>query len=1706
MATKSGQIQIDLQVGFDKNAMNRAVEGVSQGMNDMARRTSQASRAVSRGTMSTFAGIGAALTASFAFGARAASQFEDEFANVKKTLDVSGTAEEVETKFANIAEQLRNISKFSPATVSELNQIAAVGGQLGIAADEIVKFTDTIQKLTVATNLGAEQAALSLARLQKITGLTSNDIDNLGSVIVKLGNNFATTESEIITAATQIATATAGTSTPFNNAAVDALAYATALRAIGQPAQAGSTAIIRLIQVVDRAVGSGGSGGNLSQIAETAKMTAEGFKELSAVDPNRAIAMFISGLGEAEKEGKDVVAILEDLGLGQIRSRRAILALSRAQQEQGGTTIPLLTASLNMANQEFVENTALLTEAERRYSTVISQIQILKNTVNEAGISFGSQFLPSLNNMVKGLTSIVTAGADLNKTIKRVGSLTSVFVILVRGVGMLRQTYQTLTKGLLEYQAAVNLAITGNMQLEATQRKLLFSSQQFRTGGLLYSRPSLGGLRNDVQGAGSRGILSLGSSEADRLQKQLGAAAFMQGPTQFGQKLIAPQVEGISRLRKSLTLLSPELREAIKVKNQLGIGIRELLRPAALLGNEFAGLTSRINTYNATAPAAIKMTATLQSGMIGLSLALKSVTTFFVGFLKGLTKIAALLGVFSFITKLIEESGAKLRGVEAFAEGAPALAENLLELEKAQGDLLSLRNILDKEKTKGADDEVVRAIEERISQIEQSITSKQNNIERASAQLLASLFPDLEQQIKSTAKALGKSPDIFTQEFLGGMSKLIVDFESGRLPTMNEVINASLDTRAAGKYSEKLKEIEKEIGVTNFAGDLFKTTEDFQDRVLGKVVKGAGSVFTKLFGSKEESIKLAKGTKETFLTIDLAMANTEAGYKKLQKEIQDDSVLSKILGDLTPEELAEFTSLTELFIDTISAATGVDSEDILGGATAYDRATSQLLKGREQLLMAQQRQLASVGLITNDQIIDVTESVSAFNKAQILVTDIIKDKFSSANLEIQDVRNEVGLSEDAFVSIFETIDNNLEETQSSFINLFSEIPDKILGSFEEFAFELFKKIDITKSFNLLVMELAEFAPLIANEFAKQGPAAMSQLEQALSNMPITLSLEAALERQALPEVKQQIQEALLAGDVESDAYEQAESIADGFIKGLDDNKERMAEIFRESIHLAFEAGDDEADTKSPSKRAAKQAADIVEGFVLEMEASDAKLYNAAKKAMSNVFRGFEDSTTPGAIAEAISPILRFAKTFSQAVSKTSEDFNIYKDFINSIRNLNTAQMQLVQTEQELNQVLRDRASVGERLARAQSNMDKLEITGAAGVITVNEEIGLLRQKISLQERIDKMNGKRSASELLTIQRAEENIQDLRAMASKGNISNLELQAAEEELAKLKGEDVSEDEKKLLILELANAEKELSDARENAVRISDDLVSAREEVIKIRDEQSLTEYKHQEALNAVEKAKMGLVDADLRLEESRGTVAQSIAADSAYMTNLSNLLGKYGLATSEIDTLILNHGSLSTMFQTPLTATFMDPVIEKYKEVARLQALAIYQNSMIGKALAGGYGVDEYRNFQDAKNSGLTSSTQQGTVYPDYKAQYDSLQNFFRQFDSFVNTGIVPGYGMGGRVKKYKYGGRGDPMTRALVGEYGPEEVKFIPGNGFMVKPLGTGKSGTVVNNLNVNVTGVPSDPISARKAAIQISKALNKLDKEGSSGTGLRRN
>ena len=108
------------------------------------------------------------------------------------------------------------------------------------------------------------------------------------------------------------------------------------------------------------------------------------------------------------------------------------------------------------------------------------------------------------------------------------------------------------------------------------------------------------------------------------------------------------------------------------------------------------------------------------------------------------------------------------------------------------------------------------------------------------------------------------------------------------------------------------------------------------------------------------------------------------------------------------------------------------------------------------------------------------------------------------------------------------------------------------------------------------------------------------------------------------------------------------------------------------------------------------------------------------------------------------------------------------------------------------------------------------------------------------------------------------------------------------------------------------------------------------------------------------------------------------------------------------------------------------------------------------------------------------------------------------------SGMIGQIGSGGyytgRRMMDNYTGGNVPVGRvSLVGERGPEVIMSTPaGTSVFSNKTGAGVGGTVVQNMNVNITGLPADPISARKAAMNIRRELNKLEKEGTAGTGLR--
>lgn len=294
-------------------------------------------------------------------------QFESAFAGVKKTVDAT------DEELAGFREGIRDMAKDIPQTASEIANVAEAAGQLGIQNGYILDFTRTMSDLGVATNMSATEAATSLARLANITQMPQENFDRLGSTIVALGNNLATTESEI----TEMGLRLAGAGKQVGMTEAQILGLAGAISSVGIEADAGGSAVSTVMTKMQLAVEQGGE--SLEQFANVAGMSVEEFQQAFREDAAQALVAFVEGLGNMESRGQSAIATLADMEITEIRQRDALLRLAGAGD--------ILSESLGIASQAWDENNALTNEAEQRYQTLESRLQILKNNVDDFAIS-----------------------------------------------------------------------------------------------------------------------------------------------------------------------------------------------------------------------------------------------------------------------------------------------------------------------------------------------------------------------------------------------------------------------------------------------------------------------------------------------------------------------------------------------------------------------------------------------------------------------------------------------------------------------------------------------------------------------------------------------------------------------------------------------------------------------------------------------------------------------------------------------------------------------------------------------------------------------------------------------------------------------------------------------------------------------------------------------------------------------------------------------------------------------------------------------------------------------------------------------------------------------------------------------------------------------------------------------------------------------
>jgi len=417
----------------------------------------------------------------------ATAKFEDALIGVGKVADISGK------ELSSLGGEIEKLSKTIPISADKLLDITQTAARLGVrGTKDLVKFTDTIARLAAVSDLEGNRAALVLARLLNITGESTDSVDKLGSAIVKLGNNFATSESEIADVALDIARGTAR----FNIASKDILGIATALKETGAQSEISGSQIGFLFTKVTEAISDGGP--KLEAYAKITGKTGEELRNLIDSDPTEILLSVTEGLKGLEGNAVATENAMKALNLNNLRIKKVVPSLVK--------NFDNLKKALRFANEEYKESNELTRVSEKVFASTTSTIKFLGNELTIAARILLDELIPATKAAVKGLTGIIRITAKG----------TAGFVGFGKAIGELAGRFHVGMFGTKTEKQFLFL----NDQFTSVSRKIDATNEKIKEQQrLLDSQKSSGSL--DLVAKSERELLILKIQQTEQLKQQL---------------------------------------------------------------------------------------------------------------------------------------------------------------------------------------------------------------------------------------------------------------------------------------------------------------------------------------------------------------------------------------------------------------------------------------------------------------------------------------------------------------------------------------------------------------------------------------------------------------------------------------------------------------------------------------------------------------------------------------------------------------------------------------------------------------------------------------------------------------------------------------------------------------------------------------------------------------------------------------------------------------------------------------------------------------------------------------------------------------------------------------------------------------------------------------------------------------------------------
>ncbi len=289
------------------------------------------------------------------------AKLSDSLADIRMTTGL--TAEEVK----KLNSELGKIDTRTSA--ADLREIANVAGQFGVAKNEILGFTESINKAAVVLSGefkgGTEEIATELAKLRNVMGnIKTEHIDqdllHIGNALVKLAQEGVATAPVVADFANRIA----GVGTILGLTGGQVLGLSATMQELGISTERGGTAIGKILQKMSN---------NSVDFAKTAGVPLKEYQKLVNTDIYEAFLKFVDG---SKKSGNSAIAFANVLKDAEI----------------SGAGASEVIAKLSVNQKMLAERTELATQALKQTTAITEQYKLKNETLGAELDKLGKKF------------------------------------------------------------------------------------------------------------------------------------------------------------------------------------------------------------------------------------------------------------------------------------------------------------------------------------------------------------------------------------------------------------------------------------------------------------------------------------------------------------------------------------------------------------------------------------------------------------------------------------------------------------------------------------------------------------------------------------------------------------------------------------------------------------------------------------------------------------------------------------------------------------------------------------------------------------------------------------------------------------------------------------------------------------------------------------------------------------------------------------------------------------------------------------------------------------------------------------------------------------------------------------------------------------------------------------------------------------------